>query len=90
VRPLAPGALVAFDTRMSSPPASGALAATTLVTPIGEPPVRGADATRVLEIPNGAVAWEDGAITFVGPADELTGVAADRFDGCTIAPGFVD
>ena len=90
MRPLAPEALVAFDTRMSALPAGGALAATTVVTPVGEPPVPGADATRVLEIPNGAVAWEDGQITFVGPADELTGVAPDRFDGCTIAPGFVD
>jgi len=34
------------------------------------------------------VAWEDGVITYVGPANGLPG--AELFDGCTIAPGFVD
>jgi imidazolonepropionase len=38
-----------------------------------------------------AVAWDDeGVITFVGPADEVTGVEPEWFEGCTIAPGFVD
>jgi imidazolonepropionase len=37
------------------------------------------------------VAWDDGGvITFVGPADELTGIEPDWFEGCTVAPGFVD
>ncbi len=74
---------------MSSSPARGALAATTLVTPIGPPPIRGGRAGQVLEIPQGAVAWEDGRITFVGPADDLD-VQPQWFEGCTISPGFVD
>ena len=36
------------------------------------------------------MAWEDGVITYVGPADELTGLEPERFEDCTIAPGFVD
>jgi len=74
---------------VSSSPARGALAATTLVTPIGPPPIRGGRAGQVLEIPQGAVAWEDGRITFVGPADDLD-VQPQWFEGCTISPGFVD
>jgi imidazolonepropionase len=75
---------------VSSSPASGAVAATTLVTPVGLAPVRGSHATRVLEVHDGAVAWEDGAITFVGLAAELPGAEPEWFEGCTIAPGFVD
>jgi imidazolonepropionase len=37
-----------------------------------------------------AVAWQDGLITYVGPADGLAGVRPEWFEGCTIAPGFVD
>lgn len=37
-----------------------------------------------------AVAWEDGVITDVGPAEDLAGIAPEWFEGCTIAPGFVD
>ena len=37
-----------------------------------------------------AVAWDDGVITYVGPADGLTDVEPEWFEGCTIAPGFVD
>jgi imidazolonepropionase len=37
-----------------------------------------------------AVAWEDGGITSVGPADGLGDVEPEWFEGCTIAPGFVD
>ncbi len=36
------------------------------------------------------MAWEDGVITYVGPADGLSGVEPEWFEGCTIAPGFVD
>jgi imidazolonepropionase len=75
---------------VSPSPARGALAATTLVTPTGPPPIRGGDAAHVLEVREGAVAWEDGRITFVGPARDLAGVEPEWFDGCTISPGFVD
>jgi imidazolonepropionase len=37
-----------------------------------------------------AVAWEDGVITYVGPPDGVVGVEPEWFEGCTIAPGFVD
>src|SRR5918995_2967365 len=87
-------------------PSRGAVAASNLVTVTvtvtgdaamqgsGEriPVVRGTDvgSTRETGTPT-AVAWDDGgAITFVGPADELTGIEPDWFEGCTIAPGFVD
>ena len=70
--------------------ASGAIAATNLVTPSGDrAPVRG-DGPWPTEAAEQAVAWEDGVITYVGPADGLTGVEPEWFEGCTIAPGFVD
>ncbi|MGH2671660.1 MAG: imidazolonepropionase [Actinomycetota bacterium] len=37
-----------------------------------------------------AVAWENGVITHVGPAESLAGIDPEWFEGCTIAPGFVD
>jgi imidazolonepropionase len=37
-----------------------------------------------------AVAWEDGVITYIGPAEDLVGVDPEWHEGCTIAPGFVD
>jgi imidazolonepropionase len=73
--------------RRVPPDASGAVAATTLVTP-APGPVRGELAAAVTTIPEGAVAWEDGVVTYVGPAEGVPG--AERFEGCTIAPGFVD
>ncbi len=70
--------------------ARGAIAATNLVTPSGDrTPVRG-DGPWPWEAAEQAVAWEDGVITYVGPADGPTGVEPEWFEGCTIAPGFVD
>ena len=69
--------------------ASGAIAATTLVTPRGAGPLRGDRAEPPIRIHGGAVAWEDGVITFVGPAEDLPG-EPDWLEGRTIAPGFVD
>jgi imidazolonepropionase len=81
----------------------GAVAASNLVTAGGDVAmstggrdpilvVRGDDeigAARETGAPT-AVAWDDdGVITFVGPADEVT-VEPDWFEGCTIAPGLVD
>lgn len=37
-----------------------------------------------------AVAWEDGVITYAGPAEGLVGIEPEWFEGGTIAPGFVD
>jgi imidazolonepropionase len=42
------------------------------------------------EIADGAVVWEDGVLTYVGPASGLDRADVERFEGCTIAPGFVD
>lgn len=68
----------------------GAVVAAALVTASGPLPARGdAAAARIIE--RGALAWSDGVIEFVGPADDLpwapTIGAPDR--GCLV-PGFVD
>ena len=73
-----------------SEPASGAIAATNLVTPSPDlEQVRG-DGPWPEESVEQAVAWEEGLITYVGPADDLAGVEPEWFEGCTIAPGFID
>ncbi len=76
-------------------PTRGAVAASNLVTSpapedAGSPPVRG---DRPWATESGgpmAVAWEADRITYVGPADGVRGVEPEWFEGCTIAPGFVD
>ena len=75
-------ATVPFDRRVHSLE-RGALAATSLAT---VDPATGV----ATEIADGAVAWEDGVLTYVGPADGLDAADVERFEGCTIAPGFVD
>jgi imidazolonepropionase len=70
--------------------ASGAIAATNLATPSPDlEQVRG-DGPWPEESVEQAVAWEEGLITYVGPADDLAGVEPEWFEGCTIAPGFID
>ena len=70
--------------------ARGAIAATNLVTPSGDRvPVRG-EGPWPEESVEQAVAWEEGLITYVGPAAGLVGIDPEWFEGCTIAPGFVD
>jgi imidazolonepropionase len=71
-----------------SDPTSGAVAATSLITP-GSDAVRG-DGPWPREETEQAVAWQDGVITYVGPADGLSGADPDWFESCTIVPGFVD
>ena len=56
----------------------------------GSAPVRGRALREVDEISPSAVAWEDGVITYAGPADGLSGADPVRVDGCTVVPGFVD
>jgi imidazolonepropionase len=68
----------------------GAVAATTLVTPSRDAALIRGDGPWPEESREQAVAWHDGVITYVGPADGLTGVEPEWFEGCTIAPGFVD
>jgi imidazolonepropionase len=70
--------------------ARGAVAATSLVTPAADlAPVR-RDGPWPVEASEQAVAWDEGVITYVGPADGLVGFEPEWFEGCTIAPGFVD
>ena len=70
--------------------ASGAIAATSLATPSAHhAQVRGSGPWPEESVEQ-AVAWEDGLITYVGPADGLAGVEPEWFEGCTIVPGFVD
>jgi imidazolonepropionase len=74
-------------------PSTGAVAASNLATPelgAGARLVRGAGPWAVESGEPRAVAWEDGVITYVGPPDGLDGVEPEWFEGCTIAPGFVD
>ena len=70
--------------------ASGAIVATSLVTAKGTAPSKGADLGAPAVIQEAGVAWADGVITFVGPADELPDGDPQVFRGCTVAPGFVD
>ncbi len=69
-------------------PARGAVAASNLATPAGIARGDGPWA-RETGAPS-AVAWEDGIVTFVGPAEDLAGIEPEWFEGCTIVPGFVD
>ena len=70
--------------------ASGAIVAMSLVTAKGTAPSRGGKLGTPVVIQDAGIAWTDGVITFVGPADELPGADPQVFAGCTIAPGFVD
>jgi imidazolonepropionase len=75
-----------------SPSASGAVVGALVVTPRGREAVRGDALGAPQRIERGAVAWHDGRITYVGPADGLPGGAGDPlvFSGGTVVPGFVD
>ena len=71
--------------------ARGAAVAAALATAAGPLPARGAAATAsVLDEPAG-VAWEDGILTYVGPAGGLPWPAAiGSADRGLLVPGFVD
>jgi imidazolonepropionase len=68
--------------------ANGVVAASSLISPA--PGVVRGRGPWPSEASDHAVAWEDGVITYVGPAAELEGTDPRWFEGCTIAPGFVD
>ena len=69
---------------------SGSLVVSTLVTPAGPAPVRGSALSEPSVTREAGVAWEDGVLTYVGPADGLAADHPDVFAGCTLVPGFVD
>jgi imidazolonepropionase len=70
----------------------GALVAPRVITAGDAPlPRRGDDLGRPGVIRDGALAWEDGALTYVGPASGLEARAPMRLpDDVTVVPGFVD
>ncbi|MGA9162771.1 MAG: imidazolonepropionase [Actinomycetota bacterium] len=70
--------------------ARGAVAATNLVTPSADHALTRGDGPWPQETAEQAVAWDEGVIVYVGPADGLTGFEIEWFEGCTIAPGFID
>jgi imidazolonepropionase len=70
--------------------ARGAVAASNLATPPEAGPVRGQGPPARESGAPWAVAWEDGIVTYVGPADGPTGIEPEWVEGGTIAPGFVD
>jgi imidazolonepropionase len=72
--------------------ATGAAVAALVATPTGTTAARGTALGAPVTIRSGAVAWRDGVITFVGPADALPADAPEPrvFRGATIVPGFVD
>jgi imidazolonepropionase len=88
------GRSVIFDRRVvdDASSASGALVAARVLTPAGTAPARGADLGNPRVVDDGAVAWRDGLITYVGPADGLPSDAGEPrvFADATVVPGFVD
>ncbi len=68
---------------------AGAVVASALVTAHGEPPLRG-EALAATVLRDAALAWEDGVLTYVGPAEGLTGPDPIAYRGMAVAPGFVD
>jgi imidazolonepropionase len=70
--------------------ARGAIAATSLATPSSQHDQIRGEGPWPEESGEQAVAWEEGLITYVGPAGGLAGIEPEWFEGCTIAPGFVD
>ncbi len=77
---------------MTEPAGDGALVAPLVITGEGAPlPRRGDDLGRPGVIRDGALAWKDGALTYVGPASGLRAPAPMRLaDDVTVVPGFVD
>jgi imidazolonepropionase len=72
----------------------GVLVCPALVTMSGPVPRRGRDLEQVEVIPNGALAWRDGVITYAGAARDLPGDTTlwspPREVSGAVTPGFVD
>jgi imidazolonepropionase len=80
------------DNAEGSPAAHGAVVARIVVTPTGTSVVRGPSLGRPTVIERGGVAWRDGRITYVGPAEGLPADAGRPrvFPSAAVVPGFVD
>jgi imidazolonepropionase len=72
--------------------ARGAIFAPSLVTCAAGPgPLRGSALSELEVITDGAVVWEDGLVTYAGPAAGVEGgVEPTRLASGTVIPGFVD
>ena len=70
--------------------ARGAVVASSLFTATGRIPLRGDSLTAPEVTVDGGLAWEDGVITYAGPADGLVGAEPARLEGAAVTPGFVD
>jgi imidazolonepropionase len=75
---------------------SGLLLAPVLLTPTGRPPLRGEGLGRLAVHRDAALAWDDGVVTYAGPAADLPEwarppdpSAVHRAEGAVV-PGFVD
>ncbi len=70
--------------------ASGAVTASTVLTVTGPAPRRGPELSEPAAVADGAIAWEDGTLSYVGPASGLPVSDHDDLGEATVAPGFVD
>jgi imidazolonepropionase len=69
----------------------GAISAPLVIAgPEAPAPVRGTAHDRLRRIPDGAIAWEGGRLTFVGAASELGDADVERITDGFVMPGFVD
>src|SRR5712691_8341280 len=70
---------------------SGAIAVPTLVTLAGgAAPRRGHDIEAPALVRDGALVWEQGVITYAGPAEGMPDRKATPLEGAAVVPGFVD
>ena len=75
---------------MTSHPSSGAVRTPSLYTLAGPPPPRGgAELSAGEPVEDAVLAFEDGRVTYAGPASGWTGEITERAEGA-IVPGFVD
>src|SRR5438093_4251133 len=87
----APWSRGAIPRMAADPPESGALVASLVLTARGGPlPRRGEHLAATGSIPRGALAWESGLLTYVGPREGLPASDALTMEGATVVPGFVD
>src|SRR5919109_135206 len=68
----------------------GAVVAPSVVAGSGPAPLRSNALSEPAAFTNGAVAWQDGVITYAGPAEGLEGADPVRLHGAAVVPGFVD
>ena len=80
-----------MGTMSTSGAASGAIRTHTMAAFGGSSgPLRGGALTEVGTVSDAVLAWEDGAITFAGPASEMPDGLQPRPVAGAVVPGFVD